>query len=133
MLKTNSRQARENIRQYIIDNFSPETYTDEVIEGFENVALFILDTFTEETKHHRERRNNIFVNEEKLFTEWASGLPSVLDTCYYYNRSAIEDLGNILEETEEERNKYTEAEAEALLTHLIYRELDREAYKHYHK
>ena len=126
MLKTNSKQ-------YIINNFSPETYTDEVIEGFENVALFILDTFTEETKHHRERRNNIFVNEERLFTEWASGLPSVLDTCYYYNRSAIKDLGDILEETEEERNKYTEAEAETLLTNLIYRELDREAYKHYHK
>ena len=35
----------------------------------------------------------------------AAGLPSVLDTCYFYNRSAVDDLGAILEETESEKAK----------------------------
>jgi hypothetical protein len=48
-------------------------------------------------------------------------LPSVINTLYYYNRSAITDLGDILEETEDERNRYTESQAEKLLTKLIYR------------
>ena len=60
---------------------------------------------------------------------WCQGLPSVIDTCYYYNRSAVEDLGDILEETEEERNRYTEQDAERLLSCLIYREIRKELRK----
>ena len=52
-------------------------------------------------------------------------MPSILDTCYYYNRSAVYDLGAILEETAEEKARYNEAQAETLLTSLIYRELVR--------
>lgn len=52
-------------------------------------------------------------------------MPSILDTCYYYNRSAVDDLGAILEETAEEKARYSEAQAETLLTSLIYRELVR--------
>ena len=61
--------------------------------------------------------------ESVVFADWCAGLPSVLDTCYYYNRSAAKDLGNILEETETEYSRYSEADAEKLLTSLIYREL----------
>ena len=59
--------------------------------------------------------------------DWCSGLPGVLDTCYYYNRSAVDDLGAILEETDEERARYTEEQAEKMLTTLIYRELKKGA------
>ena len=45
MLRTNSKQARENIKQYITENFTPENYTDEEITGFENIAKFIFDVF----------------------------------------------------------------------------------------
>ena len=55
------------------------------------------------------------------------GLPSVLDTLYFYNRSAVDDLGEVLEQSEREKVKYTEREAELMLTHLIYRELKRGA------
>ena len=58
-----------------------------------------------------------------IFADWCAGLPSILNTCYYYNRSAVDDLGEILEETEEEKEKYTQTEAEKLLTALIYREI----------
>ena len=52
-------------------------------------------------------------------------MPSVLDTCYYYNRSAVVDLGKILDETPEEMSRFTESQAEKLLTDLIYKELVR--------
>ena len=121
MLKTNSKQARENIRQYIIENFTPENYTEEDTQGFENIAKFILDVFKEEYGNLIWRYNT----QQEAFKNWCSGLPSVLDTCYCYNRSAVEDVKNILEETDAEASKYNEQQAEELLTSLIYRELMR--------
>ena len=120
MLKTNSKQARENIKQYIIENFTPENYTDEEITGFENIAKFILDVFKSEYYNVTGR-----YTQAEAFANWCSGLPSVLDTCYYYNRSAVEDVKNILEETDAEASKHNEQQAEELLTSLIYRELMR--------
>lgn len=123
MLKTNSKKARENIQQYITDNFTPENYTDEKIEGFENVARFIIDTFRSEKYSMTEHYKYYKGIEALAFKDWAQGLPSVLDTCYYYNRSAVDDLAVILEETEAEKSRYTEEAAENILTVLIYREL----------
>ena len=125
MLKTNSKQARENIKQYIIENFTPENYTDNPPQEFEQIATFILDCFRSEKYHLPEDFRYYHNNEKAAFADWCSGLPSVLDTCYYYNRSAVEDVKNILEETDAEANKYTEQQAEELLTSLIYRELTR--------
>lgn len=123
MLKTNSKKARENIQQYITNHFTPESYTDEIITGFENIATFILNTFRSE-KYNCKEDFRYYNNQEALaFKDWAAGLPSILDTCYFYNRSAVEDLGNILEETETEKARYTEERAEQALTALIYVEL----------
>ena len=125
MLKTNSKKARENIQQYIIDNFTPENYTDEKIEGFENVARFIIDTFRSEKYSTKEDYRYYKGSEYEAFVDWCSGLPSVLNTLYYYNRSAVDDLGAILEETETEKARFTKQEAETRLTYLIYTELIR--------
>lgn len=125
MLKTNSKKARENIQQYIIDNFTPESYTDENITGFKSVATFILKTFRSEKYNCRADYRYYKGNEHLAFADWCAGLPSLLDTCYYYNRSAVDDLAVILEETEDEKTRYHEDAAETLLTTLIYRELKR--------
>jgi hypothetical protein len=125
MLKTNSKKARENIQLYIIENFTPESYTDENIQGFESISTFILKTFRSEKYSCKEDFKYYHDNEQTAFVDWCQGLPSLLDTCYYYNRSAANDLAVILEETEEEKNRYTESESEKLLTILIYRELKR--------
>lgn len=119
MLRTNSKKARENIREYIVNNFTPDNYgkTNEDFETFGEMAKFILDTFRSEKKYIR------CVSETEKFFDWCSGLPSIIDTCYFYNRSAISDLGNILEESESERSRHTEQQAEKTLTALIYREL----------
>ncbi len=120
MLKTNSKKARENIRAYILENFTPENYTDNPPQEWPEIAAFILDTFKSEKPAIGSYAR---MTEQERFIDWAQGLASVLDTCYYYNRSAVDDLGAILEETDSEKARYTEQQAESLLTNLIYREL----------
>ena len=128
MLRTNAKKANENIRAYIMDNFTPENYTDNPPEDFPGAAAFILSTFRQEYAHllNSDYYQRI---EFAVFTDWCKRLPTVLDTCYYYNRSAVEDLGAILEETAEEKDRFSEPEAERRLTWLIYRELRKGAAK----
>lgn len=125
MLRTNSKKAAENIRAYIVDGFTPEGYTDNPPQEFPKIAAFILDTFRSEKYRCSQDVRYYHGSETAAFADWCAGLPSVLDTCYFYNRSAVDDLGAILEETEQEKNRYTEQQAEQLLTSLIYRELQK--------
>ena len=118
MLKTTSKAAIENIKKYIMENFGGTNHGIETPETFKETAKIIIDTFKSEK--YRE-----YGNRQDLFIDWCEGLPSILDTCYYYNRSAVDDLGAILEETEEEKTRYTEEQACRTLTCLIYRELNK--------
>ena len=136
MLKTNSKKAIENIKKYICDNVNFDY--DTVNEKYYYVMKL------EERKAHGENIDMFSVYAHALyyimydqvvkldnrgltmyeyFIYWCEGLPSVLDTDYYLSRSAVQDLGDILEQTEAERNKYTESEAEEKLTYLIWREI----------
>ena len=115
-LKTNSKKARENIQKYIMDNFNGENYRLKTPETFSETAEIILDIFRREYSDKR-------YSEKENFVNWAAGLPSILDTCYYYNRYAVDDIGEILEETETEKSRFAEMQAEELLSSLIYREL----------
>lgn len=120
MLKTNEKKAITNIKFYILEHFDPCGYDFTGEESsFKDVAQFIYKCFYDEKVKYEKRR----MTEQALFFEWCSGLPSILDTCYYYNRSAVDDLGEILEETEAEKARFTEQQAEERLTHLIYREI----------
>ena len=129
MLKTNSKKARENIKNYIVENFTPENHTDTPPTEWHEIAVFIYETFKEEKWNCSENFRYYRNNEWKAFLDWCSGLPSVLDTCYFYNRSAVEDLGTVLEETEQERKQYEELTAENILTMLIYNEIKKEIEK----
>lgn len=122
-LSTNSRQARENIRAYIINNYDDDCTDDapEKSKGFEAIARYILKCFYRE--YVKGVRSAWRVSRESLFIEWTQGLPSALN-CDYYLCRAVYDLGDILQETEEQRAKYTEEEAAKRLTHLIWRELN---------
>lgn len=122
MLRSNTKKARENLRNYIIANYDGCGYdkAPENTAPFAEVAAFILKTQKEEWPHRGG-------NYQEEFVEWCAGLPSVLDTCYFYNRSAVDDLGGILEETEEEKARFTEEQAEKMLSRLIYMELKRAA------
>lgn len=117
MLKTNGKQARANVRAYIINHFCPDGYDFAGdASDFATVACYIMEQFENEKPCNRGNRQEIFVN-------WCAGLPSILDTCYYYNRSAVDDLGEILEETDAEKARHTEQQAETRLSRMIYMEL----------
>lgn len=124
MLKTNSKAAKENIRRYIVENFDGTNYSplyDGIENNFEAIKNAIKVVFNNDYYSHDLRKNRVSGFES--FRSWCQGLPSIIDTCYYYNRSAVADLANILEETEAEANRFTETEAEDKLTYLIYREI----------
>lgn len=119
MLRTNTKKARENVRAYIMNGFEPE-YNDNITpNNFEEAAVAIMADFRRAKGHELRRR---YANEQEVFIDWCAGLPGIIDTCYYYNRSAVEDLGGILEETAAEKARYTESKAERLLSCLIYSE-----------
>lgn len=127
MLKTNTKKARENVKRYIVKYFDPECCEGcpgEFAgnpENFNDVKNYIMEIFHKESRDWRKTQET----EWELFKDWASGLPSVLDCCYYYSRLAVVDIGDILEETPEERARFSERQAEDRLTLMIYRELAR--------
>lgn len=125
MLKTNSKKARENVRDYIVKNTCGDGYgvAADALETFDGCARFIIETFKNEYKHDPTFRRFGFCFPS--FRDWCAGLPSALDTCYYYNRSAVADAAAILQETPAESAKYSESDAENILTVMIFRELEK--------
>lgn len=124
MLRSNSKKAKENIRQYIREIFDGSNYGIDEPESFEDLARIIMDTFRDEKLNpEREYNRRRGYSDQRVFEDWCQGLPSIIDTLYYYNRSAVDDLARILEETPEEAEKYSEQDAERTLTYLIFREL----------
>lgn len=126
MIKSNSAKARQNVRQYILqdaDYLNERAEFDGVKLNTEDEMLaFAWKCFEEEKKGDIEK--NYHNPNFGIFLDWARGLPLGGLFCYYYNRSAVDDLGAILEESEEEKAKYTERQAEEHLSRLIYRELE---------
>lgn len=121
MLKTSSKTVRERIQYFINTHVDFSGYDlEKTPETVEEINKAIFDCFLSETKF-----SNI-PNVQERFIDWCSGLPSVIDCCYYLN-SAVEMLGNLLEETTAERAKYTEEQAERLFSYLIYKEVKRNA------
>lgn len=129
MLRTNSKKARENVRNYIMTD--SEYIAERLAEMLpndgitaenlkESDALYcVWQCFVGEASPRWDK--NVF----EQFERWASGLALGGLFLYYYNVSAVQVLGDILEETEEERSKYTEEQAERLLTLLIFREVSK--------
>ena len=119
MLRSNCKKALLNLRSYIINHSDFESYGMETPTDFKSCAEMLMHTFYEEIAKWDKRR----IPYQQLFADWLSGLPSVFDSLYYYNRSAVDDLGGILEETETEKARFTEDEAERMLSALIWREV----------
>ena len=161
MLRTNTKKVKNNIRNWIIsnctfDNDFPdyfgfpylgqyEKFTELVHDttytnGINNVDLFsvyapaIYETFREEKGRYDKRYQAGRISEQSLFIEWLQGLPSVIYTYEYLVRpNAKTIVADLLEETAAERDKYTETEAESLLSYLIYREVKSEVNRQYSK
>lgn len=116
MLKTNSRQAKENLKSYIMESWNLEA--EEQGRTWEETREAIKESFYFQAyRSEYERRQN----KQEAFKNWLSGLPRGLGD--FFLCQAVEDLGNILNQTEAERNRYTEDKACETLSYLIYREV----------
>ena len=132
MLKTNSKKAREHVMQYIKDA-SSEYYIEDCGAPADltdaDLCRLIIQDFEEQWSH--ELKYNACrvrpLSRQELFMEWGRGLTAggLLD--FSNHCTAVQELGDILEETEAERSKYTEEQAEYLLNYLIFREVTKKA------
>ena len=119
MLKTNTNKARENTLRYILEDGD---YIEEraSYDGIElqtpaEYCAVILEAFKSEYGHEINRRG-----EYAAFKGWAQGLAMGGLFLYYYNKPARDIVAGILEETPEEAARYTEEQAEELLTRMIF-------------
>lgn len=124
MLKTNSKKAINNIWAYIMEDldYINSGYGYEIAEGDRKATAAAIYEIFESEKYNGPYYKQY--NKQEVFTDWAQGLAlGGMFDYYYFNKNAVDVLGDILEETETERNKYTEEQAAAMLTSLIYREV----------
>ena len=136
MLKTNTKQVANKVQNYIIDNFKNfqlenPTYEYDHLHTLESVDS---NNYTEvcnainciffcEMLENDNRWNAGRLSRADAFVNWCQGLPAALN-CDYYLHSARDLLGEWLEETEEEKQKFTELQAERQITHILYREIN---------
>lgn len=120
MLRTNSKEAKKNLAKYCVESsidYLAENY------GYTNINPSTIYGIIREVYHTEafSKSQNRYVMP---FEQWAQGLPcgGLFD---YYLHDAVDTLGDILEETEEERNRYSESKAESALTRLIMQEVFR--------
>lgn len=130
MLKTNLKKVIEKVRKYCVDSWNDcaEEEGLPTAESFEVASTEILkNCINEKLCFEKEKRldflkhyysNSFFA----AFEDWCQGLPSSLNTCYYLCK-AVKLLGEWLEESEEEKSRYSESEAEKKITYLLFREL----------
>lgn len=132
MLRINSKKVKENIRLWILANYTPEDYanafqtgTEEyTLENFPEVAASIMDAFHKE-KGFDVRRYGL----EIAFIDWMQGLPSILGTLSLLcGWETAEIFGNWLEETVEEKEAYSKKDKDgekAMKTalHLVFHEI----------
>lgn len=127
MIKTNSKKAIVGIRAYILLDSEyikdRAEFDEKKLSNADDIISYAFEIFCEEKAY--EIKKNYGVPTLEVFRNWAQGLALGNLFCYYYNRSAVDDLGAILEETEAEKSRYSEAEAEELLTRLIFREMQK--------
>lgn len=129
MLKTNSKKVKKTIKTYIIDQFKIWSddnikYDDDLknvdLNNYELACNKIIEKFYKEgVKGIKYPRSSTL---QDRFYDWCSGMIYIINTDYFLN-TAVDLLGEWLEETEEEKTRYTESQAQKMITNLLYREI----------
>lgn len=140
MRKTNCKEVREIIKKYIMEHFNYymgdnrgqfsgdlERINDTNTNDYAEVCNSILTIFWAEKLKYDNRFQAGRASRYDLFVDWVSGLCSAIDSDYYYNVSAVDLLGEWLEETESEKARFDERKAEETITRLLWRELNTHA------
>lgn len=122
-VKNKFKKARQNIQKWIEENFDLSGYYPDCTT-FTSKCKKTLEVFHEELMNGSNLKRNDF----EVFREWMQGLGGMLNTAdYYYFNDAKDILGGILEESEEEKNKFENSKSEYLMDYLIFRELTKGA------
>ena len=121
MLKTNAKKVREKVQAYIMADVINYVNENDLKQpaNFKECAVLVLDIFKCEKIKHDKRK----LLPYDYFVEWLQGGALYWLGDYYVDVSAVELVGGWLEQTEQERAKYSESDAEKLATYLIWREL----------
>ena len=125
----------EAIKKAIIESYeaAEEYYTyngKEAKTEYNGICKDILTAFEIEKVKHDCRYKAGRVSKYSLFCDWMAGLPTAFPvSCDIFLGSAAEWLGNILDETETEKQKYSDSKAERTACLILYRELNKHAQK----
>lgn len=125
-LKSNSKAVNEVVKAYILENFDTSNYTPDYDHvnpsNIKEVCKAILDCC------NKEKFYLSYPNTQSMLIDWMQGLPSILDTApILYSGSAIDLIGNWLQQTENEKSKYDETTAEQFALYLVSRMIIMEA------
>lgn len=146
MLKTNSKAAKAAIREFIAAgaiNWAKESNEYDRANGYEPMAEAVeLENLAGKGKENKDVQKAAaalvwacFKNDKKgdkslghepmqsIFKSWLCGLPGVVDSEEFLLRSAVDFIAGILQESEAEKARYSETEAEDLAAYLIWREV----------
>ena len=121
MLKTNTKKVKEKVRAYIMDSFN---YDDEPNETEAATFDKVARCFIEANYSKGYQRSQ---NMQEAFIWWLQGLPYGLGD--WYLSSAVDLVGGWLEQTKEERERYSEQEAERQASYMIFKEIAPYIYK----
>lgn len=135
MLKTNSKEVMNRIKKVIMDSYeaAEEYYTFDggaMKTEYNEICKDILNMFYIEKLHLDNRYKAGRISKADLFMDWMQGLPTafpVADDIFLH--SAVDFLGDLLDETEEEKQRFTDEQAEKRSVYLLYRELEKNAAK----
>ena len=121
MLRSNSKAVTEKIKKWILENVDFSGYDEWATldcSNYRDVCRALLETCEKEKFYSR------YPSKAAMLEDWFCGLPSVLDTAHYiYRANAVDMLGEWLEETENEKARYSESDAEKMISRLLIREI----------
>lgn len=148
MLKTNSKAVKTAVREFIATGaidwaLSANEYDRE--NGYEPMAEAVeLEKLSSKGEKSEDVQKaaaclvwNCFQNDIKgdyrigrepmqsIFDSWLRGLPGVVDSEDFMLRSAVDFMAGILQESEAEKAKYSESDAEDLACYLVWREVSK--------
>ena len=122
MLKTNSKKAREAVRAYVAEKTRGQDGAE--AKTFEEAAEVIAGEW--KAYRYPGLGRQFKYSLQNAFKHWAGGLPNDLFD-YIAAGDTVELVGDMLEQTEAERSKYSDSQACDLLTYLIFREISKAA------
>lgn len=121
MLKTNSKKVREAVRLFVTRNTEGWERDPETFEQACDIVRAAWDGY----KYPRLCRQ--FATLQDAFVDWARGLPLHLFDYFDFPvyGEMVDRVGDVLEQTEAERSKYTNDDAAVLWTKLIFAEVSK--------